>query len=144
MNEHVASASTLQVKITFSATGEGTLDYGGTKVKCLGKPGLQYPLDSTIYNIEGVQNEGDYKNAYKFKLWVSSEFNDPTDNQPYRMHWAVKLIGQKGIFVHEGGDTLAGNSNEPSQGCVHLGPGNAEKFYNWITDKTRIQISYPW
>jgi L,D-transpeptidase catalytic domain len=138
------SVATLQVKITFLKNGEGTLDYGGTKVKCLGKPGLQYPADSTIYNIEGIQNEGDYKNAYKFKLWISGEFIDPIDKQPYRMHWAVKLIGQLGIFFHQGPDSLVDNGNVPSQGCVHLAAPNARNFYDWITDKTRIQIAYPW
>jgi hypothetical protein len=145
--EHVMSnasilADTLQVKINFRDSGEGTLNYGGTIVPCLGKPNVAYPADSTIDNIEGVQGEGDYANAYKFKRWVSQEFQDD-DGNPAIMLWAVKLIGSKGIFMHEGPDNVRDNGG-PSQGCVHLVRPNAQNFYNWITRRTRIQITYPW
>src|SRR4051812_31575510 len=96
-------AATLQVKITFTNSGEGTLNYGGTTVACLGKPNVAYPADSTIDNIEGVQGEGDYGSAYKLKKWISQEFQDDKEN-PAVMLWAVKLIGSKGIFIHEGAD----------------------------------------
>lgn len=130
-------ARTLQVKIEFSANGEGLLSYGNKKIACLGKPNLSYPPDLAVQNIEGVQYQGDYKNAYKFQMWISSEFNNA------EMPWAVKIWGQKGIFIHEGPDTLADNGG-PSQGCIHLRSPNAKDFYDWITGQTRIQISYPW
>lgn len=60
------------------------------------------------------------------------------------MPWAVKIWGQKGIFIHEGPDTIARNDDEPSKGCIHLASPNAKDFYDWITGNTRVQISYPW
>lgn len=133
---------TLQVQITFNNDGQGALKYGATQVSCLGKPGLGYATDSTIENIEGVQFQGNWKNAYKFEIWNSREFLDD-NGKPFPMPWAVKLMGQLGIFIHEGPDNLADNGG-PSQGCVHLAPPNAKNFYAWIADRTRIQITYPW
>ncbi|UQE03426.1 L,D-transpeptidase [Bradyrhizobium japonicum] len=52
-------------------------------------------------------------------------------------------MGQKGIFIHEGPNNLNDNGGE-SAGCIHLAPPDAENFYNWVTGRTRIQISYPW
>jgi hypothetical protein len=135
-------AATLLVKIAFKGSGEGTLTYGTTLVSCLGKPGVLYPIDSTIENIEGVQYQGNYGAAYKFKLWMSNDFTDSEGN-PYPMPWAVKLWGDRGIFIHEGADNLKDNGG-PSSGCVHLAKPNAESFYRWITGRTRIQVSYPW
>jgi hypothetical protein len=135
-------AATLQVKIAFKNNGEGSLTYGAKTVPCLGKPGTMYPVDGIIENIEGVQYEGDWGHAYKFKIWRSREFPDENGN-PFPMPWAVKLWGDKGIFVHEGPDNLNDNDG-PSSGCVHLAKPNAENFYNWITGRTRIQVSYPW
>lgn len=142
MLANATPAATLQVKIAFKSSGEGTLTYGGTPVPCLGHPGTMYPVDSTIDNIEGVQYQGDYGSAFKFKVWMSNEFLDANGN-PARMPWAVKLWGDKGIFIHEDPDNLKDNGG-PSQGCVHLAKPNAQNFYNWITGRTRIQISYPW
>jgi lipoprotein-anchoring transpeptidase ErfK/SrfK len=31
-----------------------------------------------------------------------------------------------------------------SAGCIHLEEGNAEKVYDWISERTRITIDYPW
>lgn len=133
-----ASILTLQVKVAFSANGEGTLTFGSRKVACLGNPSTEYPKDLTVQNIEGVQYQGDYANAYKFKIWISSEFNNA------KMPWAVKIWGQRGIFIHEGADNIADNGGGPSAGCIHLAAPNAKDFYDWITGPTRIQVSYPW
>jgi hypothetical protein len=91
---------------------------------CLGQPGRQYPTDFTV---------------------------TPTDKSPEHwseefqvlMKWCVLIWGQKGIYIHEGPDNLKDNGG-PSAGCIHLGPGNAKRVYDWIDDRTRITISYPW
>jgi hypothetical protein len=118
---------TLQVQITFGNNAEGTLTFGSNSVKCLGQSTRQYPTDVTVEGVEGVD---------KYKLWHSTEFD-------VDMPWAVKIWGQKGIFIHEGPNNLKDNGGE-SAGCIHLAPPDAEKCYNWITGRTRIQISYPW
>lgn len=135
-------SATLQARIDFKKSGEGTLKYGTTTVPCLGKPGVAYPVDSIIENIEGIQYEGDYGNAYKFKIWRSKDFPDDNGN-PFPMPWSVKLWGARGIFIHEGPDNLAENDG-PSSGCVHLANPNAQRFYEWITGRTRMQVSYSW
>jgi hypothetical protein len=131
------------VKIAFKSNGEGTLTFGGRKVPCLGEPGERYPKDLTVKNIEGEKGKGDWGHADKFRLWISGEGFVSGTNQPYPMYWSVKLVGDKGIFVHQGPDNLRDNGR-PSGGCIHLAPPNAEDFYNWITGPTRILISYPW
>jgi hypothetical protein len=140
--EEYLAGATLQVRIAFQASGEGTLTYGGSSIPCLGKPGQAYPKDQIVENVEGVQYQGDYGNAFKFKRWISKEFVDPQGN-PAVMLWSVKIDGTKGIFVHEDPDTIDTNGG-PSQGCIHLASPNAEAFYNWITARVRITISYPW
>lgn len=129
---------TLQVKVAFTGNGEGTLTFGSRKVACLGNPTTKYPKDLTVQNIEGIQYQGDYANAYKFRIWISSEFGNA------EMPWAVKIWGQRGIFIHEGADNIPDNDGDPSAGCIHLAAPNAKDFYDWITGPTRIQISYPW
>ncbi|MEY9404569.1 L,D-transpeptidase [Bradyrhizobium japonicum] len=119
--------ATLQVQIKFGSNAEGTLTYGSNSVKCLGQSTRQYPADLTVEGVEGVD---------KYKLWHSTEFDAD-------MPWAVKIWGQKGIFIHEGPNNLNDNGGE-SAGCIHLAPPDAENFYNWVTGRTRIQISYPW
>jgi len=118
---------TLQVQIKFGSNAEGTLTYGSKSVSCLGQSTRQYPTDLTVEGVEGVD---------KYKVWHSSEFG-------VDMPWAVKIWGQKGIFIHEGPNNLKDNDGE-SAGCIHLGSPDAEDFYNWVTGRTRIQISYPW
>jgi lipoprotein-anchoring transpeptidase ErfK/SrfK len=130
------TSGTQSVKIALKRNGEGTLTYGGKTVPCLGMPGTMYPNDITIQNIEGEQNKGDYEGAYKFPLWISSKYF--TNGRPSRMPWAVLVWPEEGIFIHEWPDGAR------SHGCIHLSPGTAEDFYNWIKGPTRIQISYPW
>lgn len=142
-NKSRPNQRTEAVKIAFKSNGEGTLTFGGRKVPCLGEPGERYPKDLTVKNIEGERGKGDWGHADKFKLWISREGFVSGTNQPYPMYWSVKLVGDKGIFVHQGPDNLRDNEG-PSGGCIHLAPPNAEDFYNWITGPTRILISYPW
>jgi lipoprotein-anchoring transpeptidase ErfK/SrfK len=59
------------------------------------------------------------------------------------MHFAILIMGDRGIYIHEGDDTIATNGGE-SAGCIHLAPGNAEAFWNWVSGPTRITIDYPW
>ena len=136
------AAATLVAKIDFRSNGEGTITFGQWKFPCLGNPILLYPADSTIDNIEGVQYQDDYKNAFKFKIWNSNEF-ESTPGVPFPMPWAVKLWGAKGIFIHEGVDNIR-DYGGPSSGCVHLRSGNAKTFYDGITGRTRILVTYPW
>lgn len=120
--------TTLQVQIAFGANGEGTLAYGTKSAKCLGNVGRAYPTDLTIEGIEGVD---------KYPVWHSTEFD-------VDMKWAVKIWGQKGIFIHEGPNNLNDNGGSDSAGCIHLGAPDAEVFYNWISGRCRMTISYPW
>ncbi|WP_398308968.1 L,D-transpeptidase [Zoogloea sp.] len=135
-------ATTLRVSIVFSENGEGTLSYAGTSIRCLGKPGYAYPADQVVENIEGVQYQGDYGSAFKFRKWISSDFLDLQGN-PATMLWSVKIDGLHGVFIHEGPDTLSSNGG-PSKGCIHLASPNAEAFYRWISARARITISRPW
>jgi hypothetical protein len=122
--EPATLAATLRVSIAFQANGEGTLTYNGLNRPCLGKTALQYPRDLTITA------------ADKYRRRYSSEFG-------VWMDFAVLIWGQRGIFIHEGPATLAGNGGETA-GCIHLGAPHAEQFFNWITGRTRITITYPW
>ena len=120
-------AKTKRVTIEFNADGEGTLTFGGKSVKCLGAPGVKYPKDITVTGVEGVD---------KFPVWHSQEYG-------VDMPWAVKIWGQRGIFIHEMPDNLKENGG-PSAGCIHLSAKNAPRFYKWVDGRTRITISYPW
>ncbi|MGE4064617.1 MAG: L,D-transpeptidase [Rhodospirillaceae bacterium] len=116
------------VRIAFTSSGEGTLTYGGTSVPCLGRPGFGYRKDLTITGVVGID---------KFRERWSTEYG-------VMMEWAVLIMGQRGIYVHLGADTIATNYNQPSAGCIHLAGANASRFYDWITGTTRFEISCPW
>lgn len=113
--------------ISFGPNGEGTLSYGGTSVPCLGNTTVKYTKDLTV--------RGEL-NVDKFRRRFSNEFG-------VWMEFAILIMGARGIYIHEGPDTLAGNGGE-SAGCIHLGSGNAERFWNWVDGPTRITIEYPW
>lgn len=117
--------ATLQVKIAFKANAEGSLTYGGKTVPCLGNPTINYTEDLTVQGIVGTD---------KFVSKYSSEFG-------VYMNWAVLIMGDRGIYIHEGPDNIADNDGV-SAGCIHL--ADAKSFYDWVTGRTRIQISYPW
>jgi hypothetical protein len=116
--------ATLRAKITFGANAEGTLEYNGLTRPCLGKSALPYPTDLTV----NVTDKYRRRYSSEFQVW---------------MDFAVLIWGQRGIFIHEGPATLGSNGGETA-GCIHLAAPHAEEFFNWITGRTRIEISYPW
>lgn len=122
----VGTAATKQIDIKFSANGEGTLlAHGLGTYLCLGQPGRKYPTDLTVFP------------ADKEALHHSQEFHGAL------MPWSIRIWGQYGIYIHEGADRLADNGG-PSEGCIHLGEGNARTVYDWVDGRTRIRIAYPW
>lgn len=116
---------TKRVSIHFDSTGQGHMSCNGLGVfPCLGQPGRQYPVDLTVTP------------ADKSPEHWSDEFQE-------LLKWCILIWGQKGIYIHEGPDTLAENGG-PSAGCIHLGSGNAKSVFDWVDERTRITISYPW
>ncbi len=115
-----------RVTIDLKANGEGTLAYAGQSCPCLGKPGVQYTKDLTVRGVEGVD---------KFPVKYSTEWDAD-------MPWAVLIMGNRGIYIHEGWATLAQNGG-PTKGCIHLDPAHAKGFYDWVDGPTRVLISYP-
>jgi hypothetical protein len=105
-------------------TGLGTLEcVGGKTYNCGGKAGFAYPADTTI----GTKDKkGDV---------YSSEYTDGRGNRSL-MKWSVLWIGQRGVYFH-GYGTL-----EDSHGCIHLSNDDAQSFYNWVKDNTRIVFSW--
>lgn len=122
-----ALLATKNASISFRPNGEGTLSYGGKTVPCLGCTQVSYAKDLTVKGALDVD---------KFRTKYSNEYK-------VDMNFAILIMGLRGIYIHEGADTLAGNGGE-SAGCIHVGPGNAEAFWNWVDGPTRIQINYPW
>jgi hypothetical protein len=116
---------TKRIEIAFRSNGEGTLTCAGMgSYPCLGQPGRMYPIDLTVTT------------ADKFEEHYSEEFQ-------VLMKWCILIWGQKGIYIHEGPDNLHDNDG-PSAGCIHLGVGNARRVFDWLDERTRITISYPW
>lgn len=123
-----ALASTKRISISFRANGEGTMECSGLgSFPCLGKPGLGYTRDLTVRGIV-EEDKFDRKFSQEFQVWMS---------------WAILIMGQRGIYIHEGPDTLSDNGGATA-GCIHLGMGNAERVYRWVDGRTRITIEYPW
>lgn len=118
-----------RIKIDFSANGEGTLECVGLGTfNILGQPGRKYPKDIVVDpTIDATEKEQNHK---------SVEFG-------VDMPWAIRIWGQKGIYIHEMPDNLSANGG-PSAGCVHVGPTNAKKVYDYVIGRTRITIKYPW
>lgn len=113
-----------RISIRFQAKGEGTLTADGRTYACLGQPGRQYPGDLTVTPSDK-----------SLEHW-SDEFQ-------VLMRYCVLIWGQRGIYIHEGPNNLADNVG-PSAGCIHLGKGDAKAVYDWIDERTRITIEYPW
>ncbi len=120
--------ATLQASIALVANGEGHITFGGATWPCLGNPTTQYTRDLTVKGEIDVD---------KFRRKYSNEFQ-------VWMDFAILIMGQKGIYIHEGPPTLAENGNRPSAGCIHVGPPHAQEFYDFVSGRTRILISYPW
>jgi hypothetical protein len=116
-----------RIKIKLGANGEGTLECVGLGTfKVLGEPGRDYPQDLTV-------TPGD-----KERLHISIEYDG------IEMPWAIRIWGQKGIYIHEMPDNLADNDGQPSKGCIHLSKTNAPKAYDYVQTRTRVTIEAPW
>lgn len=124
LSENTFSKRTLNVKIDFKENGEGMLRFNGKSFPCLGNNTIKYPKDLTITIMDKYRRK--YSNEYK--VW---------------MEYAILIWGQRGIYIHLGPDTIASNGGV-SAGCIHVEDPQIVEFYNWITETTRIQISYPW
>lgn len=126
--DRIIEVTTLRASISFRANGEGTLQYAGRTVNCLGQKGERYPKDLSVQGSIGIDKfERKFSNEYQ--VW---------------MQWAILIIGLKGIYIHEGPDNIRDNGGSDSAGCIHLSEGNAKPFYDWVTGRTRITIDYPW
>lgn len=114
-----------RISIQFGANGEGTMTCQGLGTfPCLGQAGRAYPNDLTI-------NVSDKERVHR-----SAEFG-------VDMPFALRIWGQRGIYIHEFPCSLRTN-NGPSAGCIHLCAGDAEKVYEWVVGRTRVTIEYPW
>jgi len=111
-----------RIIISLNANGEGTLECVGLGTyQCLGNPSMDYPDDVTVTGVVGTD---------KFQERFSEEFQ-------VTMKWAVLLGWQRGLFIHEGADSIAENGGV-SAGCIHLAEPNAKTVYDWVDGKTRI------
>lgn len=129
-----------RIRISFNSLGEGMMECVGFRtVRCLGMKGLKYPLDLTINPaIRGTKENPHYSRTYSCP---------PNDNAAGQciMPYSILIWGQEGVFIHEWPTpaTYAGNGG-PTHGCIHLDPGNAQAVYNWVDQKTRVTMTYPW
>jgi lipoprotein-anchoring transpeptidase ErfK/SrfK len=68
---------------------------------------------------------GTFKVTRHHKDHVSSQFNAP-------MPWAVFF--NKGAAFHQG------SLGVESHGCVHLGPSDAERVFNFLKDGDQVEV----
>lgn len=128
---------TKRISVKFRANAEGTLNcFGGGTYPCLGKVGMRYPRDLTVLPTQ------------KWKLKLSQEYgvNGPNGLEPAPMPYAILIWGQRGVYIHSwpGAPTVRGNGNSDTSGCIHLSTIDAPKVYAFVSERTRITISYPW
>lgn len=123
--DRAARGTTLSAAVTFSQNGEGTLTFGDNSVPCLGNPEVRYTNDVTVD-----------PSTDKFPEKYSSEFG-------VTMKWAVLLMWKRGIYFHAGENSLESNGG-PTAGCIHLAEGDAKTFYDFIDDRIRVVVAYPW
>jgi len=108
-----------KINISFRPNGEGTLECVGLGTyHVLGQPGRMYPKDITVTE------------ADKERVHHSKEFN-------VDMPFAIKIWGQKGIYIHEYPMVL-------SSGCIHVSTTDAPIVYKYVAARTLIKITYPW
>ena len=103
-----------------SQTGLGTLACSGLGTfECGGRPGFGYDSypDTTL------------SPSLKYRTRHSQEYN-------VDMQWAVLWIGQRGVYIHAW-PNLSG-----SAGCIHLNEDDAETFFNWVDQPTRLLFSW--
>lgn len=128
-----------RIHIKFNNLGEGKMDCQGYReFNCLGRKGLKYPTDMTI----DPANKGVKVNPY-FSQQYECNYNGAM--LPCRMNYSILLWGQRGIFIHEWPNPATFNGNGgPTGGCIHLEIGDAKRVYNWVNQKTRVTLDYPW
>jgi len=115
-----------RIEIIFKPNGEGVLICGAGTFPCLGNPTVIYPTDLTVDPAQPGVKENPHN---------SIEYSVP-------MYYAILIWGQRGIYIHKGPADLASNGG-PSAGCIHLDSG-AMRVYEYVDQKTRVVISYPW
>lgn len=128
-----------RIHIKFNKLAEGQMECRGYKTfRCLGKKGLKYPTDMTV---------DPSKPKIKVNPYFSQEYvcDYAGVELPCRMNFSILIWGQRGIFIHEWPNpaTFSGNGGSTG-GCIHLDIGNAKLVYDWVNQKTRITIEYPW
>ena len=84
----------------------------------------------------------------KYRIKYSQEYSIETESgvyEPAPMPYAILIWGQRGIYIHSWPNppTYEGNGG-PTSGCIHLSSMDAPKVFNFVNDRTRITISYPW
>lgn len=94
----------------------GTLSFGGRSLVCNGSPGGTYLHDITL----------DPK-ACLLGTKASLEFGV---DMP---HCVGPINSTKGYFIHE-------YPLMCSAGCVHLAPGDAKTFYDWVGAQHRVRL----
>jgi L,D-transpeptidase catalytic domain len=128
-----------RIHITFNKLGEGQMDCKEFKTfRCLGKKGLKYPTDLMI----DPARPNVKTNPYFSQEYVCDYAGVVL---PCKMNFSILIWGQRGIFIHEWPNpaTYIGNGG-PTGGCIHLDIGNAKQVYDWVNQKTRITMDYPW
>jgi lipoprotein-anchoring transpeptidase ErfK/SrfK len=133
---------TKQIRIEFyGQLGEGRLTcLGLATFPCLGKQGVPYPEDLTIY----PGNPGVKQHPYYSQTYTCPPNNNSAGQ--CRMDYAILIWGQEGIYIHgwPNPPTYAGNGNQGTHGCIHLSMLDAQTVYSWVDTRTRILISRPW
>jgi len=128
------------MRVKFGVNGEGMLDcVSYMTTRCLGKPSLKYPKDTTIDpTFAGTKQNPHYSARYGCAPYNNSRGQ-------CIMNFSILIWGEYGVYIHEwpAPATLAGNGG-PTHGCIHLDPGKAELVYKWVDAPTRLLVSYPW
>ena len=120
------AAKTQQIIIAFRKNGECTLTAVGLgQFGCLGQSGVLYPKE--LYVSATAKERNHYSREFKVD-----------------MPFAIRIWGQKGIYIHEGRASLKTSGGQPSHGCIRLARPNAEKVYNWLQGRTKVTFTYPW
>jgi len=125
-----------KINIFLTASGEGILRCPGIgSFKCLGKPGYVHYPKTTISIRPNNSNE-------KQRVHFSGEYVDQTGS-PYKMEFCLMINSRYGVYIHAGANNLRENGG-PSAGCIHLKREDAQRVFNWVTEKTLISVKTAW
>ena len=125
-----------KINIYLKINGEGRLQCPNLGTfKCLGKPGYVHYPKSTITIRPNNSNE-------KQRIHFSGEYVDQTGN-PYKMEFCLMINFQYGVYIHAGANNLRENGGV-SAGCIHLKREDAQRVFNWVTEKTLISVKTAW